>query len=36
MIDADSYNRQEDRLRTIGVGVIIGIAGMAVALTWLG
>jgi hypothetical protein len=36
MIDADRYNRQEDRLRTIGVGVILGITGMAVALAWLG
>ncbi len=36
MVDADRYNRQESRLRAIGVGVIIGIAGMALAMVVLG
>ena len=30
------YNRIEDRLRTLGIGVMIGFAGIAAVLVWLG
>jgi len=36
MIDAEKLNRQEDRLQTIGLGVLIAVAAMAVVLVWLG
>jgi hypothetical protein len=35
MIDAEIYNRQESRLRMLGIGLLIGFAGMFVILSWL-
>ena len=35
MIDAEKFNRQEDRLRTLGIGVMIGFSGIAAFLVWL-
>ena len=35
MIDADRFNRQEERLRKIGVSVLIGVAAVAWVLVWL-
>jgi hypothetical protein len=35
MIDAERYNRQEGRLRMLGLAVLIGFAGIATVLVWL-
>jgi hypothetical protein len=36
MINAEKFNRQEDRLRTLGIGVMIVFAAIAAFLAWLG
>jgi len=35
MFDPEAYQRLEDRLRALGMGVLIGTAGMLVVLIWL-
>ena len=35
-LNVAKYNKIENRLRTLGIGVMVGFAGIAAVMIWLG